>query len=344
MNPTITTLTPAAVGPAPAAAPAPAFDGALPQAGLAPVPGFAQWLEELAAALPEQPLIAPQAAVGERVPADDEHATADADDLQSAPAVAPPALPDLSALAAMAIPLAAAINAVLEPLPRAAAAGDGAAAAAPEMSPAASGAPVLVPAAGLAQAKADGNAPAAEHHAAAEHRAAADPAIPAAGAAGWGVAPPAADATPAPPLALSGPAPAWRQTLHEALGERLRIQLGNQVEQAVIRLEPPALGRVDIAIRYSAGTLQVALSATHADVVRQLNSVSDSLRNDLAGRQYAEVTVSVSQAAAPARAQHGGFAEQQQRQRQDDRREQAAPGMALADAGGKHAFSLNGRE
>lgn len=186
--------------------------------------------------------------------------------------------------------------------------------------------------------------------AAAERNAAGDSPAPAATgtAPGWGVAAPSANDAPmsAPsPVVLAGQPAAWRQTLHEALGERLRVQAGNNIEQAVIRLEPPDLGRVDISIRHSAGTLQVALSATHSEVVRQLQNVSDNLRNDLAGRQYAEVTVSVSQTP---RAQQGGFAgfgEQQQRQRQGGREpEDAAPGLALADAGGDNAFSLKGRE
>jgi flagellar hook-length control protein FliK len=164
---------------------------------------------------------------------------------------------------------------------------------------------------------------------------------------GWGIATPSTGQPAAPAaVALAGPPTAWRQSLQEALGDRLHMQVGNNIEQAVIRLEPPDLGRIDIAIRHSAGTLEVSLSATHSDVVRQLHSVSDNLRNDLAGRQFADVTVSVSQAP---RAQQGGlsaFADQQGRQRQDGReQDDAAPGLALADAGGASSiFSLNGRE
>lgn len=150
----------------------------------------------------------------------------------------------------------------------------------------------------------------------------------------------------AAPVVLAGPPVAWRQTLHNALGERLQMQAGGNVEQAVIRLEPPNLGRIDIAIRHSAGALEVSLSATHTEVVRQLQAVTDNLRNDLASRQYSEVSVTVAQAAP--RAQAGAsnpFADQQGRGRQPSReQEQSAPGMALAENSNPDtSFSLNGR-
>jgi flagellar hook-length control protein FliK len=166
-------------------------------------------------------------------------------------------------------------------------------------------------------------------------------------ASGWGIAT-ASPAQPAAPatVALEGPPTAWRQTLQEALGDRLHMQVGNNFQQAVIRLEPPDLGRIDIAIRHSGGTLEVALTATHSEVVRQLHSVSDNLRNDLAGRQYAEVSVSVSQAPRAQQAGQSAFADQQGRQRQGGReQDDTAPGLALADAGAATStFSLNGRD
>jgi flagellar hook-length control protein FliK len=165
------------------------------------------------------------------------------------------------------------------------------------------------------------------------------------GAAGAAAAAPAAAAGAA--VALEGPPAAWRQTLHNALGERLQMQAGSGMEQAVIRLEPPNLGRIDIAIRHSAGALEVSLSATNTEVVRQLHAVTDNLRSDLASRQYSEVSVTVAQAAP--RAQPGAsnpFADQQGRGRQPSREQgQAAPGMALAENSiPDTSFSLNGRD
>jgi flagellar hook-length control protein FliK len=153
-------------------------------------------------------------------------------------------------------------------------------------------------------------------------------------------------------LALAGPPTAWRQTLHEALGERLQLQAGRGVEQATIRLEPPMLGRIDIAIRHSGGNLEVHIAASNGEVLRQLNTVSDALRSDLAGRQFSSVSVSVSETPrAQATAQAGNQPGQQQpgadgqgRGRQPGQ-EQRSPGLALNDAGDAGSlFSMNGRD
>jgi flagellar hook-length control protein FliK len=146
-------------------------------------------------------------------------------------------------------------------------------------------------------------------------------------------------------VALPGPPSAWRQSLREALGERLQMQAGRGLEQAVIRLDPPQLGRVEIAIRHTAGSLEVTLSATHGEVLRQLHAVSDNLRSDLAQRQYAEVAVTVTPAPRNAAANPFG-ADAQGRGRQGGReQEQQAPGLALFDDGAAaSAFSLTGRE
>jgi flagellar hook-length control protein FliK len=158
---------------------------------------------------------------------------------------------------------------------------------------------------------------------------------------------PAAAPRDGAPLTLAGPPTAWRQSLQEALGERLNIQLTKNAEQAVIRLEPPMLGRVEISIRHIAGSLEVNITATHSEVLRQLNSVSDNLRSDLAGRQYTDVSVNVSQAAprAQAAAQHGAGADPQGRGRQQGQdQDERAPGSALADAHQPNtAFSLSAR-
>jgi flagellar hook-length control protein FliK len=164
-----------------------------------------------------------------------------------------------------------------------------------------------------------------------------------AGAFGVGPAATAPSRVAADSVALAGPPTAWRQTLHEALGERLNLQLSNRAEQAVIRLEPPMLGRVEIAIRHSAGALEVTISATHGEVVRQLQAVSENLRSDLAARQFTEVAVTV--AAAPRGAQAAPQGDQQGRGRQPAREDQAQdPGRSLAEAGDPSSlFSLNGR-
>jgi flagellar hook-length control protein FliK len=146
-------------------------------------------------------------------------------------------------------------------------------------------------------------------------------------------------------VALAGPPTAWRQSLQEALGERLQLQVGNNMEQAVIRLEPPQLGQIDIAIRHSAGSLEVNISASNSEVLRQLQTVSDNLKSDLSQRQFSEVAVTVSPAqknnAAPF-----GDPQQQGRGRQQGRdQDESEPGRALAEAGNPASvFSLGGRD
>jgi len=148
---------------------------------------------------------------------------------------------------------------------------------------------------------------------------------------------------------LAGPPTAWRQSLQEALGDRLHLQVGKNVEQAVIRLEPPQLGRIDIAIRHSNGTLEVNISASNGEVLRQLQTVSDNLRNDLAQRQYTDVAVTVTPAPKSGNASPFGDPQQQQQQQQgrgrQPGREQDEPGRALAEAShAGSAFSLGGRD
>jgi flagellar hook-length control protein FliK len=167
---------------------------------------------------------------------------------------------------------------------------------------------------------------------------------PAAPVAGAVPAQPGANAPALDTVKLAGPPTAWRQSLQEALGERLNVQVGKNMEQAVIRLEPPQLGRIDIAIRHSAGTLEVNISATNGEVLRQLQTVSDSLRSDLSQRQFTEVAVTVAPApkngAAPFGDPQQGRGRQQNREQEDKQ-----PGRALAEASNNSsAFSLGGRD
>jgi len=156
-----------------------------------------------------------------------------------------------------------------------------------------------------------------------------------------------AGAQPAQPAAdtvkLAGPPTAWRQSLQETLGDRLNVHVANNVQQATISIEPPQLGRIDIAIRHSAGTLEVNISATNGDVLRQLQTVSDNLRNDLAQRQYTEVAVTVT----PLPKNHAapfGDPQQQGRGRQQGRDQDNEPGHGLAEAGNPASVFNLGRD
>jgi flagellar hook-length control protein FliK len=170
------------------------------------------------------------------------------------------------------------------------------------------------------------------------------PAAPVSAAGGSAQAAAPAAAAPELKLAASTPA-AWQQPLREALGDRLQLQLSRNVDQAVIRLDPPNLGRVEIAIRHIGRALEVNISATHSEVVRQLHTISDTIRSDLVQRQFTEVAVTVS---ATPRAAAGGqqqFDQQGRPRQQDPAPDEADPGRALAEAGNPSStFSLNARE
>lgn len=130
----------------------------------------------------------------------------------------------------------------------------------------------------------------------------------------------------------------WREPLLNALGERVQWQLQRGQEQAVIRLEPPNLGRVEIHIRHEAGGLQVHLNATHRDVVQQLQGVSDQLRSELSLRHAGDVAVAV--------ADQGRDADARQRGRGQGGDQAQDPGRALSEGEStsqqRSAFTLAG--
>jgi flagellar hook-length control protein FliK len=118
----------------------------------------------------------------------------------------------------------------------------------------------------------------------------------------------------------------WRQPLTEALGERLTLQMARGSEHAVIRLDPPTLGRIEILVRHEGGSVHVQLSASHGEVMRQLSQVGDSLRQDLMSRHAGEVSVVVHDGSRDAAGR-----ERSHTQAQRDT-EEPGPGRALAEA------------
>jgi flagellar hook-length control protein FliK len=123
----------------------------------------------------------------------------------------------------------------------------------------------------------------------------------------------------------------WRQPLTQALGDRLEVMRSRGSDTAVIRLDPPMMGRIDIQIRHEAGALKVSISATHGEVLRQLQGIGESLRADLSQRQFGDVTVQVTDSAASRFSQ--GDSEGGRRQSQSEQQE---PGRALAEAESGH--------
>ncbi|HGL4260757.1 flagellar hook-length control protein FliK [Burkholderia dolosa] len=128
-----------------------------------------------------------------------------------------------------------------------------------------------------------------------------------------------------------------QQKLIDVLGDRLSMQAAQGMRQAVIRLDPHLNGSVRIDVRQNANGIAVHLSATHADVVYQLQAIGESLRQDLGARHGGDVTVQVSasrQGHADAGASGG-----RERHTRDDAPDQG-PGRGLTAAGGDASFEL----
>ena len=125
-------------------------------------------------------------------------------------------------------------------------------------------------------------------------------------------------------------------SLMQQLGDRIAVQIERGSERVVIRLDPPHRGQIEIHIRQDAsGTTQVQLSASHGDVVRQLQAIGDGLRQELAQRHGGDVSVQVAQQQARGDAEG--------RQRQGDQHQQQ-PGRALdeqSEAGQRFALATD---
>lgn len=142
------------------------------------------------------------------------------------------------------------------------------------------------------------------------------------------VSTPAAQPAGGAAVHLAGTPDQWQQPLRDALGDRLQLTLQRNNDHAVIRLEPPNMGSIEISIRHSAGALQVNLSANNSEVLRQLNTIGDSVRQDLSQRNFSDVAVTVS---ASPRGGSQSLADGGSGRQQGQNQEQRGPGRALGD-------------
>lgn len=104
----------------------------------------------------------------------------------------------------------------------------------------------------------------------------------------------------------------WGQQLQRALGERLQVQVKNQIQHATIRLDPPEMGKIDISLQLDNGRVQVQINASHAEVYRALQQTSNDLRQSLTEQNFVQVNVQVSsQSGGQQQGKGAPFAEQQ---------------------------------
>ena len=103
----------------------------------------------------------------------------------------------------------------------------------------------------------------------------------------------------------------WSEQLQSALGDRLQVQVKQQIQHATIRLDPPDMGKIDISMQVDNGRVQVQINASHAEVYRALQQTSNDLRQSLTEQNFVQVNVQVSSQSGgqqQGRGQH--FAEQ----------------------------------
>lgn len=132
-----------------------------------------------------------------------------------------------------------------------------------------------------------------------------------------------------------------QQRLVDALGERLSVQMAQGMRQAVIRLESGSNGSIRIELSQNVNGMAVHLSASHADVVLQLQAIGESLRQDLCARHGGDVTVQVS-AGRQGHAEAGMSGGRGHHPRDDTPTQR--PGGGLASAGGDASFEFSPRE
>lgn len=111
------------------------------------------------------------------------------------------------------------------------------------------------------------------------------------------------------------------EKLTALLKERIQFQLGHQQQVSTIRLDPPSLGKLEIAVQLDAGKLTVHIGANQSDVCRSLQQFSEDLRQHLTAQNFMEVNVQVSSEGQS----------QQQQQQSGHQQEEVMSALSLED-------------
>src|SRR5690606_12751920 len=85
----------------------------------------------------------------------------------------------------------------------------------------------------------------------------------------------------------------WGRDLMAALGDRLSMQVSQNVKEARIRLDPPELGRIEMTVRLDGDRLNIQLNASNHQVRDLLSQHADRLRTDLLAQNHQSVDVHV---------------------------------------------------
>lgn len=87
----------------------------------------------------------------------------------------------------------------------------------------------------------------------------------------------------------------WARELVASLGDRLSMQIRQQVKEASVRLDPPELGKLELIVRMDGDRLNIQLNASHAGVRDMLTQHAERLRNDLLAQNLQVIDVQVGQ-------------------------------------------------
>ncbi|WP_194857972.1 flagellar hook-length control protein FliK [Citrobacter freundii] len=112
------------------------------------------------------------------------------------------------------------------------------------------------------------------------------------------------------------------EKLTALLKDRIQFQIGQQQQVSTIRLDPPSLGKLEIAVQLDAGKLMVHIGANQSDVCRSLQQFSENLRQHLTAQNFMEVNVQVSSE---------GQSQQQQQQQSGHQQDEVTSALVLND-------------
>lgn len=85
----------------------------------------------------------------------------------------------------------------------------------------------------------------------------------------------------------------WSQKLVHLLSDKINLQLGQQIQRAQIRLDPPQLGVIELSVSVDGERTSVQLYAANTQLREAMQQNLDQLRQQLAQRLGAEQTVNI---------------------------------------------------
>lgn len=127
----------------------------------------------------------------------------------------------------------------------------------------------------------------------------------------------------------------WGQKLVHLLADKINLQLGQQIQRAQIRLDPPQLGVIELSVSVDGERTSVQLYAANAQLRDAMQQNVDLLRQQLSQRLGNEqlLDIDVRQQSQQQSGQHGATAEQIAAQYSDETAELSATGATQTITG-----------